>query len=467
MTLSRRLFLGSTVASLLPTGVFAIPAEAPLAGTARVKFGVLSDVHLNRPGDEDTFLNALTYFRDAGVDGVIIAGDIADTGRVAQLKRCADTWFKVFPHGKAPDGRPVEQLFVYGNHCVGGWTWGADAKKRNDPAYRAQCIGPDPAKAWRDCFHEEYHPVWMKEVKGYKVIGAHWGAFNQVAAFFKAHEAELGKEKPFFFVMHPHPKNSCMGAWAWGAMNELNAVFEKFPNCIVCSGHSHYTLTDERTVWQGAFTSVNTSSLRYSSTDYNLRDNMPGNSGGYRKANGGHVTPNLPTGDGRQGMVFTVTDEALRIARREFVYNQSLGDDWVVPVKASVNGPMNFKTRASQRKAPEFAPGAQVALDDVVTKKKVPCVRVAFPSVILDRARRAFEFEVLPVLVEDDVELPLKAKRVMAADFYLPLAKAGRVSECWFAKSEFPPAGHVRFEVRPIDCFGNKGARLVSAFRQF
>ena len=468
MNLSRRLFLGSAAtAACLSKSLMAIPTEAPLVGTARVKFGVLSDVHLDHPGDEDTFLKALTYFRDAGVDGVIIAGDIANTGRVVQLKRSADSFYKVFPNGKAPDGRRVEQLFVLGNHCVDGWTWGADQKKRADPAYRAQCIGPDRAKAWQQCFNEEFHGVWMKDVKGYKVIGAHWGSFNEVEPFFKAHAAELGKDKPFFFVMHPHAKNSCIGSWAWGNTDQLNKVFAQYPNCIVLSGHSHYTLTDERTVWQGAFTAVNTSSLKYSSVDYNLRDNMPGNGWGYRKFQAGQVTPRLPTGDGRQGMVFTVTDDALRICRREFVYGQSLGDDWVLPLKADPNGPMNFKKRAAARKAPVFPSDAKLDLTDVLTAKKVPCVRVGIPSVVVDRTSRVFDYEVQPVLVEDDVELPLRAKRVMAADYYLPVSKAGRISECWFAKSDFPPQAHVYFEVRPVDCFGLKGAPIRSAVKAF
>lgn len=468
MTFSRRCFLTSAAAAAFGSArLFAVPTEAPLDGTARLKLGVLSDVHLNRPGDEDTFLKALAYFRDAGADGVVIAGDIADTGRLEQLRRCAAAWRQVFPDDKAPDGRPVARLFVLGNHCMDAWTWGASAEKRADPAYRAACIGPDPAKAWDACFHEPYAGVWMKDVKGYKVVGAHWGSFDQVPAFCAAHADELAGGKPFFFVMHPHAKNSCLGPWAWGATGQLNAVFEKFPNCIVLSGHSHYSLTDERTVWQGAFTAVNTSSLRYTSDDYNLRDNAPGNSGGYQGANGTRVTPRVQTGDGRQGMFFTVTDDALRIRRREFVYDQSLGDDWVLPLTADPQGPMNFKTRAAQRGTPAFAADARVTLSDVATggDKPQPCVCVAFPSAVVDPACRVFEYEVQPVLVADDVELPLRAKRVLATDFYLPVSQAGRATACWFAKDELPKGGRVRFEVRPLECFGHKGAPIVSDLR--
>ena len=106
--LTRRWFIGGLtgLGATAGRGLFASPGAASRSG-ARLKIGVLSDVHLNKPGDETTFLKALAYFRDHGADGVLIAGDIADSGRAEQLKRCADCWYRTFPDGKAPDGRPV------------------------------------------------------------------------------------------------------------------------------------------------------------------------------------------------------------------------------------------------------------------------------------------------------------------------------------------------------------------------
>lgn len=83
------------------------------AGSARLKFGVVSDVHVKLAADgrtlaagydTQTFERTLTYFRDCGVDAVMIAGDIADIGFVSELKAVADAWFKVFPGDRAPDG---------------------------------------------------------------------------------------------------------------------------------------------------------------------------------------------------------------------------------------------------------------------------------------------------------------------------------------------------------------------------
>ena len=58
----------------------------------------------------------------------------------------------------------------------------------------------------------------MKQVNGYYFIGAHWHNNNipGLSEFISGHADELGTEKPFFYIQHPHPLNTCNGPWAWG-----------------------------------------------------------------------------------------------------------------------------------------------------------------------------------------------------------------------------------------------------------
>ena len=122
MKISRRNFVKS--ATLFGAACYGGSAAwAADSGKERLRMGVLSDIHIrcDKPEQGEMFRKALEYFRDRGVDAVLLAGDIADTGRVAELEICANVWYSVFPDGKAPDGRPVEHLFVFGNHCVDGW----------------------------------------------------------------------------------------------------------------------------------------------------------------------------------------------------------------------------------------------------------------------------------------------------------------------------------------------------------
>jgi len=413
-----------------------IPA---FSGKPDLKFGVLSDVHLNRPGDEDTFLAALEYFRDHGADGVLIAGDIADTGKKEQLLRCGDCWRKVFPGNKAPDERHVEKLFIYGNHDVQG---------------KGE-IRPAMAETWEQAFDEKYEPIWMKSVKGYTFIGAHWLSMDKLPAFLKAHTDEIGKSKPFFYTQHPHPKDTCIGAWAWGRDGGASTkALSEFPNAVAFSGHSHYTLTDERTVWQGAFTSINTASLRYASNDYSLRENINGNGHGYKEPRK-HAMGQLGTGDGRQGMLVSVYGTTLVIERRDFVKGASLGDDWVVPIPGGAE--QTFAARKARRSAPAFAAGAKVAV-----KANDAAVTVSFPPAQTVAKCRVFEYEVTATLVEDDVDLVLAQRRVMAPDFFLPETLEGEPGLCVFKREELTWPGHYVFSVRPVECFGKKGAAIAS-----
>ena len=443
-------------------------AGAAMAPGALLKMGVLSDIHLRDPGDETTFVRALEYFRDHGAEAVLIAGDFADTGRISQAKMLADAWFGVFPDDKAPDGRHVERLFVYGNHCVTGWTW--DAQLKSDEARaKAEAIGfgDNRARVWEDLFHEEYKPIWLKTVKGIPVIGAHWeerAGGIAIEDFMKSHGREIDPKLPFVYTQHAHPKNTCFGPWAWGRDDGRSTrALSPFANAVAFSGHSHYTLTDERTVWQGAFTSINTSSLKYSSVDYSLRENINGNDCGFRGEGRKHRMGQVGTRDGRQGMLVSFFDDHLAIERREFVYGESLGDDWVVPLPAA-NGTYSYAKRAARRTAPEFAADAKLAVEVMPKEGEKDFTRITlrFPAAETRHKCRVYEYEATAVLCEDDVELVQAQRRMMSPDYYLPAARLVKDVTFTFAAEDLPVRGRYRFEVRPVECFGRKGAAIVS-----
>ena len=467
--ITRRWFCGGLASFGVAAGtrLFAAQGAAAQPG-ARLKIGVLSDVHLKNPGDEVTFLKALEYFRDSGADGVLIAGDIADTGRAFELKLCADSWYKIFPGGKAPDGRPVEQLFVYGNHDIDGWNWKGNAKRyKDDPELKkTDAIGfeNNRARVWEELFHEKYEPIWLKRVKGFAFIGAHWGNIR-IEEFMKEHGKEIDPSLPFFYTQHAHPRDTCFGSWAWGRDDGRSTrALSPFPNAVAFSGHSHYTLTDERTVWQGAFTSVNTASLKYASADYSLRENMPGNGHGYRGEKRRHLMPNIPTSNGRQGMLMSVFDDHIALERREFVTGQSLGDDWVLPLPCVESKPFAYAAHAKRRTAPEFPEGAAPKVEARRDEKNGELLEIKFPAAQTRGKCRVFEYEITAVLTEDDVDLVQLQRRVMANDFHLPETKDGVPGSCVIAAADLPRKGRYRFDVRPLECFGLKGRAISASF---
>lgn len=464
MYCSRRNFLGG-MASL--GALAASPVLAAAAGDrqgALMRMGVLSDVHLKNPGDEDTLLKALAYFRDHGADSVLIAGDFADNGKICQAKMLADAWFKVFPDDRAPDGRHVERLFIYGNHCVSDWAWNGGFKNPQ-AATEAIGYGENRQRVWRELFHEDYAPIWMKRVKGIPVIGAHWkdDGGTDIEDFLQRHGKEIDPKLPFVYTQHAHPRNTCFGAWAWGHDDGRSTrALSPFANAVAFSGHSHYTLTDERSVWQGEFTSINTSSLRYASTDYSLRENHGGNGSGFGGERRPHRMKGFDTGTGRQGMLVSYFADHLVIERREFVYGESLGPDWLVPLPAA--GKFSYAVRAAKRKAPEFADGAKVEVEMVqpAAKDDFTHIVLKFPAAHTVEDCRVSEYEATAILCEDDVELVQAQRRMMSPDHFLPAGKLIDQTSFTFAAEDLPMKGRYRFEVRPVECMGKKGRAISS-----
>ena len=289
----------------------------------RLTLGVVSDIHVDslpgdrgKSGDTAVFEKALRWFDEQGVDGVVVAGDMADNGLIAQLEKVGAAWFRVFPDGRsARDGRKVEPLFIYGNHDYEGWRYDDFDKQFPDPAaFKALQIRSDPAKVWKDVFREDYAPIWMKEVKGYQVIGAHWkfgaNAWDgtpRVEKWFKENADKIDRTKPFFFIQHPHPQGTVYGAHpSCSDKGYATRALSAFPNAIAISGHSHVSLTNPATLWRGAFTSIGAASLRY----------------GYE--------PDKCHVDQREGMLIRVYGNSLVIERRDFVRDRRLGEDWVL-----------------------------------------------------------------------------------------------------------------------------------------
>lgn len=502
MNISRRWFIGGAASfgALQGCRVFTDPAGIFRSGKPNLRFGVISDVHVicantdrGISGNTRTLEHTLLWFDTQGVDAVMVAGDIADAGLVSELQVFADCWFKIFPDDRSRlDGRKVERVFIVGNHDWEGYNYGYNVFGCESSTLRDDWIRDfGLKKTWQRLFHEEYSPVFRKNIKGYDFVGAQWdgdaGAnwhgMRAIKPWFEANGSKIDPSLPFFYVQHPHPKDTCYGSWAWGHDNGVSTeVLSKFPNAVAFSGHSHYPLTDERSIWQGAFTSLGTASLRYAgSPDEEFRAE-----GGYENAGGN--TKNNPAAEktmdkmrlsnARSGMLVSVYDDRTVFRRRDFRNDADLGPDWVMPNPATGSKPFAFAERAVKSVAPEFEPGATVKAEfgSVMTngakkqirpgmkndEKKaleVPSVNVSFPAVTRTFKTLAWRYDV--TAEHEDGKVALR-KRVLANDFHLPHTMAEKNYALSFLLSRLPTGCKLRFAVTPYDCFGNAGRPIRS-----
>ena len=503
MNISRReFFIGSAAFASLGAFAgnrFAIAAAGLKAGSApRLRFGVVSDIHITHAGADEqigafgnnlTFKHALEWFRSQNVDAVVIAGDMADKGLDENMIAVADAWYSVFPGDKYPDGRPVEKVFVTGNHDWIGWTYGGIAKKKYpDEAERAKhVLQKDMAGWWEKLFHERYSPIYAKTVNGFTFIGSHWdgvqagdkntGArFDLIESFMAKNSAKIDPSKPFFYVQHPHPKDTCYGPWAWGRdAGVVTKTLSAFPNAVAFSGHSHYSLTDERSIWQGGFTSVGTGSLRYTGlTSYEFPpagfENSGAKGAGAWRFDALKTRKKISVEDCRNGMLWSVYDDCIVVKRREFLSGLDLGPDWTIPLPAAESRPFAFAERAKKLRAPEFPQGAKLDVvaqnvkirggkhkDETIAADSKPGYKLTVPAVVSDPAARLYAVE----FAAESSDGKRSVKRVIAEGFNHSFdhKKSRSKQWCYFRREELGE-GEVRFTATPLNCFGVRGKTL-------
>ena len=445
-----------------------------------LKIGILSDIHVTRRENATTFEKALRWFRDQGVDGVLVTGDLGTKGTIDELETVAETWYGVFPEDRAPDGRRVERLFLLGNHDVDGFAHKASWPKRQIPPREVAertCLAFHREDTWRRLFGEDFSQIVLKEVKGYKFVLNSWVSRelkekDSLEDFWKGFAPTIEPDKPFFYCQHPHPKDTCSagyllggafwhGGWDDGTSTRLLSAH---PNCIAFSGHSHYPIDDERAIWQGAFTSVNCGCARGFAFTFPGREN--GHAVTDMKAGTTFQMPPIDIKRIRQGMLMEVFDDHIVLHRREFVFDRTLGPDWVIPLGAGAPRPYEFEPRRRASRPPQFPDGATVTVSerpDGRNRKGEPCeqVVVTFPQSI-----GAFDYEVRVEERIADFTRVCASKRVYAPDAFLGVGADGEEVTCVFAKNELPKGRDVRFVARPFNCWCKAGQPLASEWRK-
>lgn len=453
-------------------------------------FGIVSDIHIRlvRKNGKDSydgaekFRKALEWFRDQGVDGVTISGDLADHGLVEELEEVGRIWLSVFPGGKAPDGRRVERLFVYGNHDWEGFKYGSAGKKLFGDDCDSHTIRADLAAAWKKAFGEEYAPVWRKEVKGYTFVGAHWTADHcrgreeigvpQAPDWFKENGKSIDPSKPFFYLQHPPPKNTCHGPYLWGHDDgRLTETLSQYRNAVAITGYSHASLTLERAIWQGSFTAIDASSLSYTGGECGdcypyWREND--NSGGKSSAdNAKKIMRRLNTGDGHQGLLARVYDDCIVFARRDFESMDRLAEDWVVPLPAKEPMQFAFESRVGGSAAPQFPAGAELAARITTGKNRggggVKSEERRVLEVAIPLANRPGSGRVIDYSVEISGKAGgIDRKLVFAAGYHRsPDSKAANAPTVFLVDADLLASkGDLLIKVSPRNGFGVAGEAL-------
>ncbi|MGI6494617.1 MAG: metallophosphoesterase family protein [Kiritimatiellia bacterium] len=444
-------------------------------------FGVASDIHLLcgwRDGNcrdldrQPEYLEkALRWFDSLKADAVVFPGDMTHTGRIAELELLAEVWERVFPDRRAADGRHVERLLVTGNHEVGQWPglwngYGVDELKQ----IRFDYDEAHMKATWRRIFHEEYQPMWRRTIKGIAFIGRQFPVDDSQRLLIESEIHRLARDipedLPFFYVQHAHPAHSCY-CEAGGAIEEefSNIALSSFPNAVALSGHSHNSLCDERSVWQGRYTSIGCGSLAEAGPCYvNVRYDNGGAPYAVEYAQQRMKCPPQVGNDGRGCLFVEVYHDHLVVKRHSLAFDEPLGDDWTILVPVSSNGEYSFARRHYHSEAPKFPQGAKLSAvicreDSVCVGpglKGKPCVRLSFPHAGGVGASRAFDYVVKVYSSGHEI----LRSYVLDPGYYLPESRASDNGECLLGVNELPIGHTLMATVEPRNCFGKSGTSL-------
>ena len=485
---SRRSFLGG-LSFLFAHGVTRTYAESVGAGKPNVSFGVLSDVHINprkacdavrakmglgpvtrdhRYIETDILEKAFRWFDDRSCDAVMIAGDMADDGLTSQLQAVADCWYKVFPKDSSlRDGRHVEKLFIGGNHDFFGVTFSGGASIHEDWKYTIpddEWLSKDMARHWKDIFGEDYAPIYIKTVKGYKFVGAHWHDWTgvpDVIPFIKSHDKELRGKRPFFFFEHQQPINTCLGKWAFNPDPYSTDALKIYPNAVAFSGHSHKSLSLAYNYWQGEFTSIGTATLCTLCGEYG-RENGPQK---FRYDNCRTLMQAVRSGyhDHAQGQFVRVYDNFIEVERYDFAIDHPVGETLVIPLPATKGSAFFYDNQVAASKAPApFPDGAKVKVDpgrDIFGSY----IRLKFPAARhIKNCASAADYRVEALAEEADVVRTLFVRYVYSPNVFAPRELDKGEVTVRLRRDLFPDGGKVRFVVNAREDFGKMNEPIVS-----
>ncbi|MEI6580253.1 MAG: metallophosphoesterase [Eubacteriales bacterium] len=226
-----------------------------------LRFTVVSDVHIQRYNDirsrrmakmfKTSYAIAQADENYKKLDGVIFAGDSADTGAGSQFMTFQSVLSANIKKGTQP------MVIIAKSHDCGSY-------KKSTLTFFETLSG----------LTTDYHHV----LKGFHFIGISTTRDQDTDVKYTgkqlawldtqlAKAAAVAPGKPIFVAHHEHVADTVYGSReslgeGWGTPI-FNEILSKYPQIIDFSGHSHYPINDPRSIWQGDFTALGTASLDY------------------------------------------------------------------------------------------------------------------------------------------------------------------------------------------------------------
>ncbi len=398
-----------------------------------LRFAVASDTHITgtntteaarlRKLFEASFGYAETHADYQGMDAFVFAGDVTNNGIPSDYRALMSIL------ENATEGKDTQVILTMGNH---EWFSG-------DSARFVEMTGQELNQ---DIVIKGYHFIGMAPVPGeaYDSDTLDWLSDVVKAA------AEEDPDKPIFTFQHHHLKDTVYVSHDWytHSSDRIKSIFNRYPQVINFSGHSHAPINIPSSIWQGRFTALGTGTLSYFEMAAGMTDGaFPA---GYKEAAQFYIVEVDASNHVRILPYNILTDDFFRTPANTDGEDEQLIYDIETPSKPSS---FTYKDREKTAEAPYFAEDAALEILEVGANTVKLTVPAAYDAQCL------YGYDMIFTSGNDTVEYRA------FYDFFLEPMSAAMT----YTATGLRDNTEYTLTVYPVNCFGMRGEGIGTTIK--
>ena len=394
-------------------------------GGKSIKIGIISDIQLDKESKNnmnkcfpESLYNSLKVFKNNKIDILIIAGDTTNNGQIKNYLYFKNIFYSVYNDIKKPI-----ILSVMGNNDY------RDSKfsilEHQKIFYKFMNSYP-----YAHYMINNYNFIfWSNDNQNTNENGVQ--KYSWIKSTLENARKNKNKEgDPIFVITHMPPAGT-----TYGSGKHHKGIFEilkKYPEVICISGHSHYSLKNPKSIWQGDFTVINTQSISYLGLDriyYNSED----------------VFSNSAKNNS-MGLIAYLNEESVIFDRIEFSTGETFGESWKInfPIEKS-----NFLYTSDKRNTkikPVFTGNSEIKIEKVL-ENNIDEKYIVFDSTTHSDAVHSYK-----IILKSANKSNNKIELLYYSDYYKNKDLRNKIM-----KFRLPDikTGKYNVEIYAIDFFGN------------
>ncbi len=404
--------------------------ETETVYTPILRFAVASDTHITGTGTteaqrlrklfEASFAYADAHALYTGMDAFVFVGDVTNNGIPSDYTALMSIL------GRATADRETRVILTMGNH---EWFNG-------DAARFVEMTGQE---LYQDIVIKGYHFIGLAPVAG--------DAYSSEAMDFLSEAvkgaSEEDPEKPIFTFQHHHIQDTVYVSESWYTHSsaQFKSLFNRYPQVINFSGHSHAPINIPTSVWQGRFTALGTGTLSYFEMAAGMTDGVFPE--GYKEAAQFYIVEVDAQNHVRILPYNILTEDFFRTPANTDGEEEVLVYDILSPAKPAT---FAYKDRERTAEAPYFAEGAAIEILSVGENTVELTVPAAYDAQCLYSYHMVFE----------------SASGTVEYDAFYDFYREPMPAEMAYTAKGLRDNTAYTLTIYPVNCFGVRGEGITA-----